>query len=217
MTFNLVTTFWRATARESEDATAQQTAATRPRRTGRRGRRCSSADCSAREMKSRDKWRSLSCWHLVAVKSNFSICVNFFIFQLESPFYGYLWWSVSAFLLSAAVPEIIDGNTLTATVVDLNAWVEYEFRVLAKNGVGVGEPSPVSVRTRTEDAGPSLVALSIMTCHWARSFNFVLNIIMHSKYSNSIMCFQISHIKTPENLSHRVTVHLKNVHYHNLP
>lgn len=51
------------------------------------------------------------------------------------------------------VPEIIDGNTLTTTVVDLNAWVEYEFRVLAKNSVGVGEPSPVSVKTRTEDAG----------------------------------------------------------------
>lgn len=51
------------------------------------------------------------------------------------------------------VPEVIDGNTLTATVVDLNAWVEYEFRVLAKNSVGVGEPSSVSVRTRTEDAG----------------------------------------------------------------
>lgn len=53
----------------------------------------------------------------------------------------------------SSVPEIIDGNTLTATVVDLNAWVEYEFRVLARNSVGVGEPSPVSVRTRTEDAG----------------------------------------------------------------
>uniref|UniRef100_A0AAQ4RGN9 Contactin 3a, tandem duplicate 2 n=1 Tax=Gasterosteus aculeatus aculeatus TaxID=481459 RepID=A0AAQ4RGN9_GASAC len=52
------------------------------------------------------------------------------------------------------VPELIDGNTLTATVVDLNAWVEYEFRVLAKNSVGVGEPSPVSVKTRTEDAVP---------------------------------------------------------------
>ncbi|XP_024915066.1 contactin-3 [Cynoglossus semilaevis] len=52
------------------------------------------------------------------------------------------------------VPEVIDGSTLTATVVDLNAWVEYEFRVLAKNSVGVGEPSPVSVKTRTEDAVP---------------------------------------------------------------
>uniref|UniRef100_A0A8C7XZ94 Contactin 3a, tandem duplicate 2 n=1 Tax=Oryzias sinensis TaxID=183150 RepID=A0A8C7XZ94_9TELE len=54
------------------------------------------------------------------------------------------------------VPEIISGNTLTATVVDLNAWVEYEFRVLAKNSVGVGEPSPISVKTRTEDAVPDV-------------------------------------------------------------
>uniref|UniRef100_A0A8D3D956 Contactin 3a, tandem duplicate 2 n=1 Tax=Scophthalmus maximus TaxID=52904 RepID=A0A8D3D956_SCOMX len=52
------------------------------------------------------------------------------------------------------VPEDLDGNMLTATVVDLNAWVEYEFRVLARNSVGVGEPSPVSVKTRTEDAVP---------------------------------------------------------------
>ncbi|XP_054626908.1 contactin-3-like isoform X2 [Dunckerocampus dactyliophorus] len=55
------------------------------------------------------------------------------------------------------VPETIDGSTLTATVVDLNAWVEYEFRVLAKNSVGVGEPSPVSAKTRTEDAVPDAV------------------------------------------------------------
>ncbi|XP_062853242.1 contactin-3 [Trichomycterus rosablanca] len=52
------------------------------------------------------------------------------------------------------VPEVIDGNTLTATVVDLNAWVEYQFRVLASNSVGMGEPSPSSVKTRTEDAIP---------------------------------------------------------------
>ncbi|XP_061759853.1 contactin-3 [Nerophis ophidion] len=52
------------------------------------------------------------------------------------------------------VPEKIGGSTLTAAVVDLNAWVEYEFRVLAGNSVGVGEPSPVSAKTRTEDAVP---------------------------------------------------------------
>ncbi|MBN3308806.1 CNTN3 protein, partial [Amia calva] len=52
------------------------------------------------------------------------------------------------------VPEIIEGNTLTATVVDLNAWVEYEFRVVACNSVGVGEPSPSSIKTRTEDSVP---------------------------------------------------------------
>ncbi|XP_056607401.1 contactin-3 [Triplophysa dalaica] len=52
------------------------------------------------------------------------------------------------------VPELINGNTLTATVVGLNAWVEYEFRVLASNGVGMGEPSPPSTKIRTEDAIP---------------------------------------------------------------
>lgn len=41
---------------------------------------------------------------------------------------------------------------LTATVVGLNAWVEYEFRVVARNTVGLGEPSPASTKTRTEDA-----------------------------------------------------------------
>lgn len=52
-----------------------------------------------------------------------------------------------------AVPEVINGNTLTATVVGLNAWVEYEFRVVARNTVGLGEPSPASAKTRTEDSG----------------------------------------------------------------
>uniref|UniRef100_A0A671NVQ9 Contactin-3-like n=1 Tax=Sinocyclocheilus anshuiensis TaxID=1608454 RepID=A0A671NVQ9_9TELE len=52
------------------------------------------------------------------------------------------------------VPEVINGNTLTATVVGLNAWVEYEFRVLASNSVGMGEPSPPSTKIRTEDAMP---------------------------------------------------------------
>lgn len=70
------------------------------------------------------------------------------------------------------MPEVIDGNTLTATVVDLNAWVEYEFRVLAKNGVGVGEPSPVSVRTRTEDAGPAWLTSSILITNEESSFCF---------------------------------------------
>uniref|UniRef100_A0A3Q2PAD9 Contactin-3-like n=1 Tax=Fundulus heteroclitus TaxID=8078 RepID=A0A3Q2PAD9_FUNHE len=70
-----------------------------------------------------------------------------YIIQTKTPF-TVGWQRVNT------VPEVIDGNTLTATVVDLNAWVEYEFRVLARNGVGVGEPSPVSVKTRTEDAVP---------------------------------------------------------------
>uniref|UniRef100_A0A671KEA3 Contactin-3-like n=1 Tax=Sinocyclocheilus anshuiensis TaxID=1608454 RepID=A0A671KEA3_9TELE len=76
-----------------------------------------------------------------------------------SPITSYIIQAKTAFTVGwqavNTVPEVIDGNTLTATVVDLNAWVEYEFRVLARNSVGVGEPSPTSLKTRTEDAGES--------------------------------------------------------------
>lgn len=85
------------------------------------------------------------------IKKNFSFCSFSPHLQL------FLFW---VFFL---VPEIIDGNTLTATVVDLNAWVEYEFRVLARNSVGVGEPSPVSVKTRTEDAGTAGASFTSFT------------------------------------------------------
>ncbi|XP_029011854.1 contactin-3-like isoform X2 [Betta splendens] len=73
--------------------------------------------------------------------------ISSYVIQTRTPF-TVGWQRVNT------VPEVVDGNTLTATVVDLNAWVEYEFRVLARNSVGVGEPSPVSVKTRTEDAVP---------------------------------------------------------------
>lgn len=51
------------------------------------------------------------------------------------------------------VPEVIDGKTHTATVVELNPWVEYEFRVVASNKIGGGEPSLPSEKVRTEEAG----------------------------------------------------------------
>ncbi|XP_051515372.1 contactin-3-like [Myxocyprinus asiaticus] len=75
-----------------------------------------------------------------------------------SPITSYIIQAKTAFTVGwqavNTVPEVIDGNTLTATLVDLNAWVEYEFRVLARNSVGMGEPSPASLKTRTEDAVP---------------------------------------------------------------
>lgn len=40
-----------------------------------------------------------------------------------------------------------------ATVIDLNPWVDYEFRVVASNSVGVGEPSMQSKQIRTKAAG----------------------------------------------------------------
>ncbi|XP_006770701.1 PREDICTED: contactin-3 [Myotis davidii] len=54
------------------------------------------------------------------------------------------------------VPEVIDGNTHTATVVELNPWVEYEFRVVASNRLGGGEPSLPSEKVRTEEAVPEV-------------------------------------------------------------
>ncbi|XP_036287989.1 contactin-3 isoform X1 [Pipistrellus kuhlii] len=54
------------------------------------------------------------------------------------------------------VPEVIDGKTHTATVVELNPWVEYEFRVVASNKLGGGEPSLPSEKVRTEEAAPEV-------------------------------------------------------------
>lgn len=48
------------------------------------------------------------------------------------------------------VPEILNGQTYNATVVGLIPWVEYEFRVLAGNSIGIGEPSRASELLRTK-------------------------------------------------------------------
>lgn len=58
------------------------------------------------------------------------------------------------------VPEVVNGRTHKATVVDLSPWVEYEFRVVASNSVGIGEPSRPSALLKTKAAGKSLVSVS---------------------------------------------------------
>ncbi|KAM4611146.1 contactin-4 [Polymixia lowei] len=52
------------------------------------------------------------------------------------------------------VPELLGGKQLSATVIDLSPWVEYEFRVLATNAIGTGEPSKPSKKTRTKEMPP---------------------------------------------------------------
>ncbi|XP_017273346.1 contactin-4 [Kryptolebias marmoratus] len=52
------------------------------------------------------------------------------------------------------VPEVLRGKHLSATVVDLSPWVEYEFRVLATNSIGTGEPSKPSKKARTKEMLP---------------------------------------------------------------
>lgn len=50
-----------------------------------------------------------------------------------------------------SVPELLGGKQLSATVTDLSSWVDYEFRVLAINSIGTGEPSKPSKKARTKD------------------------------------------------------------------
>lgn len=47
-------------------------------------------------------------------------------------------------------PSIVDGNVESAKVIDLIPWMEYEFRVMATNILGTGDPSIPSQKIRTE-------------------------------------------------------------------
>uniref|UniRef100_A0A7N6A337 Contactin 3a, tandem duplicate 1 n=1 Tax=Anabas testudineus TaxID=64144 RepID=A0A7N6A337_ANATE len=49
------------------------------------------------------------------------------------------------------VPEMLRGKQLSASVTELSPWVEYEFRVLATNTIGTGEPSKPSKKARTKE------------------------------------------------------------------
>lgn len=56
-------------------------------------------------------------------------------------------------LLDFTDPINIEGNAETAQVVNLIPWMDYEFRVLASNILGIGEPSLPSSKIRTKEAG----------------------------------------------------------------
>ncbi|XP_069062463.1 contactin-4-like isoform X2 [Pleurodeles waltl] len=75
--------------------------------------------------------------------------ITVYVVQARTPF-SVGWQAVNT------VPEIIDGRSFTATVVGLNPWVEYEFRVIATNLIGIGEPSKPSDKRRTEEALPEV-------------------------------------------------------------
>nr|XP_061826414.1 contactin-1a-like isoform X3 [Nerophis lumbriciformis] len=54
-----------------------------------------------------------------------------------------VWRNASTF------PADVEGNAETATVVDLVPWTEYEFRVMATNTLGTGDPSNPSPKEKT--------------------------------------------------------------------
>ncbi|KAJ7421012.1 contactin 2 [Pitangus sulphuratus] len=59
-------------------------------------------------------------------------------------------------------PVNIEGNAETAQVVNLIPWMDYEFRVLASNILGVGEPSLPSSKIRTKEAEPKVAPYRVV-------------------------------------------------------
>lgn len=55
--------------------------------------------------------------------------------------------------VSPADPDPVSGDLESAMAVQLNPWVEYEFRVVATNAIGTGDPSVPSRGVRTKEAG----------------------------------------------------------------
>lgn len=60
------------------------------------------------------------------------------------------------FFCFSAAPADVEGNEETATVVDLVPWTEYEFRVIATNTLGTGEPSSPSPKEKTLEASKKM-------------------------------------------------------------
>uniref|UniRef100_A0A671Z276 Contactin-4-like n=1 Tax=Sparus aurata TaxID=8175 RepID=A0A671Z276_SPAAU len=80
--------------------------------------------------------------------------VTMYMVQARTPF-SIGWQTVRT------VPDSVPGQMMHATVKDLNPWVDYEFRVLAINSVGVGEPSTPSKQIRTKAAVPKVAPVNV--------------------------------------------------------
>ncbi|KFP73934.1 Contactin-5, partial [Acanthisitta chloris] len=73
--------------------------------------------------------------------------ISLYNLQARSPF-SLGWQTVKT------VPDLISGDMESAMAVELNPWVEYEFRVVATNKIGTGDPSAPSRVIRTNEAVP---------------------------------------------------------------
>ncbi|XP_063064101.1 contactin-4 [Engraulis encrasicolus] len=76
----------------------------------------------------------------------------------HSPILSYIIQTRTSFSLgwqaANTVPKLLGSGHLSAVVTELNPWVEYEFRVLATNAIGTGEPSKPSKKIRTNETLP---------------------------------------------------------------
>ncbi|XP_047437898.1 contactin-4 [Mugil cephalus] len=80
--------------------------------------------------------------------------VTMYIVQARTPF-SIGWQTVRT------VPDSVPGQMMHATVKELTPWVDYEFRVVAINGVGVGEPSTPSKQIQTKAAAPKVAPVNV--------------------------------------------------------
>uniref|UniRef100_A0A8C2L078 Contactin-4-like n=1 Tax=Cyprinus carpio TaxID=7962 RepID=A0A8C2L078_CYPCA len=80
--------------------------------------------------------------------------VTLYIVQARTPF-SIGWQAVKT------VPDSVPGQMIHATAVNLNPWVDYEFRVVAINNVGVGEPSVPSKPVHTKAADPEVAPANV--------------------------------------------------------
>lgn len=76
----------------------------------------------------------------------------FFSFQLNK---------LTSYSVSAD-PDPVTGDMESAVAVELNPWVEYEFRVVANNAIGTGDPSAPSRKVRTKEAGKPWISTTRM-------------------------------------------------------
>ncbi|XP_075448568.1 contactin-5 isoform X2 [Ascaphus truei] len=80
--------------------------------------------------------------------------IIYYNLQARSPF-SLGWQTVKT------VPDTISGDMESAMAVDLNPWVEYEFRVVATNNIGTGDPSVPSRVIRTNEAVPKTAPANV--------------------------------------------------------
>ncbi|XP_041837602.1 contactin-4 [Melanotaenia boesemani] len=80
--------------------------------------------------------------------------ITMYMVQARTPF-SIGWQTVRT------VPDSVPGQMMQATVRDLTPWVDYEFRVVAINSVGVGEPSMPSEQIRTKAAAPKVAPVNV--------------------------------------------------------